>query len=214
MTEQSERLWALDMDKRARLLDPAEDEFIAHGYEGASLNRILASAKMSKGQAYYYISGKSDLYLAVCRRRFGPLFDFANQQTESLFVASDYWLAIEGLIAGLSEHLARNEKLSALALSVYGSASATNSLLPLSEQLNGVIERIIEIGQNAGEIRTDVPKGLIMEMLKGLIRSIDKWFALNSQSLTQEETEQAFHQTLNMVENLVKPTMGRAHHAE
>ena len=214
MTEQSERFWALDMDKRARLLDPAEDEFIAHGYEGASLNRILASAKMSKGQAYYYISGKSDLYLAVCRRRFGPLFDFANQQTESLFVASDYWLAIEGLIAGLSEHLARNEKLSALALSVYGSASATNSLLPLSERLNGVIERIIEIGQNAGEIRTDVPKGLIMEMLKGLIRSIDKWFALNSQSLTQEETEQAFHQTLNMVENLVKPTMGRADHVE
>ncbi len=36
--------------------------FVAHGYVGASLNRILDDAGISKGAAYYYFDDKADLY--------------------------------------------------------------------------------------------------------------------------------------------------------
>lgn len=205
MNEQSDRLWNLTEEKRARLLDPAEAEFIDHGFERASMNRILATAKMSKGQAYYYITGKSDLYLAVCTRSFAPLFDYADARTKKLADVPDFWIGVEALAGGLAEFLAGDEKLSALALGVYGSTSATESLAPLAVKLDEILERIIRLGQASGEIRTDLPEGLIVAVLKGLTRSIDRWFALNAPSLSPHEMELASRGTFEMVRNLVRP---------
>lgn len=43
----------------------ALEEFIEHGYEQASINRILDAAGMSKGQFYYHFGSKEALYLAL-----------------------------------------------------------------------------------------------------------------------------------------------------
>lgn len=205
MTEQTDRLWSLSDEKRSRLLDPAEAEFIAHGFERASVNRILATAEMSKGQAYYYITSKSDLYLAVCTRCFAPLFDYAHTQTNELADAPDFWIGVETLAGGLAGFLAGDEKLTALALSVYGSTQATESLAPLAAKLDETLERIIRLGQTSGEIRTDLPEGLIIAIMKGLTRSIDRWFALNASTLSPQEMEHASRGTFEMIRNLVKP---------
>ena len=45
----------------------AAREFGEHGFEGASLNHILAEAGVSKGAAYYYFEGKADLFAAAAR---------------------------------------------------------------------------------------------------------------------------------------------------
>ncbi len=205
MTEQSERLWALSEEKRARLLEPAEAEFIKHGYGDASLNRILANAKMSKGQAYYYITGKSDLYLAVCTRDFSPLLEFARKQTKMLRLTSDYWIGVENLAGDLVQWLNANEKVAALALTVYGSASAMECLGSLTAQLDAILEDIIQIGQDAGEVRTDLPDGLVRDMLKALARGVDRWFALNAPSLAPAEMASASKGTFEMIRNLVRP---------
>ncbi len=52
----------LPEEKRERILEAAAKEFVAHGYEGASLNQILAEAGISKGAAYYYFDDKADVY--------------------------------------------------------------------------------------------------------------------------------------------------------
>ncbi|MGH1329989.1 MAG: TetR/AcrR family transcriptional regulator [Paracoccaceae bacterium] len=205
MTEQSERLWALSEEKRARLLNPAEAEFIKHGYAEASLNRILANAKMSKGQAYYYITGKPDLYLAICTRDFSPFLDFARKQTKRLRHTSDYWIGVEDLAGDLVQWLNANEKVAALALTVYGSASAMECLGPLTAQLDTILEEIILIGQDAGEVRTDLPDGLVRDMLKALARGVDRWFALNASSLSPSEMAYASKGSFQMIRNLVRP---------
>lgn len=209
MTEQSERLWKLPEKKRARLLDPAEAEFIEHGFEGASLNRILAGAKMSKGQAYYYITGKADLYLALCTRDFSPLLALAQDQVKTLHKASDFWADVEKLAGDLVQRLVENEGVSALALTVYGSASAMECLVPLTAQLDTILEDIIQKGQDAGKIRTDIPSGLIRDMLKALARAVDRWFALNAPSLPQPEMAHASRGVFEMIRNLVRPMSER-----
>lgn len=54
-----------EFEHRERLRRSAIEEFVAHGYERASINRILAAAGMSKGQFYHHFGGKEGLYLAL-----------------------------------------------------------------------------------------------------------------------------------------------------
>ncbi len=55
----------LDFEHGQELFNTALEEFIAHGYEQASLNTILETADMSKGQFYYYFKNKEELYLTL-----------------------------------------------------------------------------------------------------------------------------------------------------
>ena len=59
------RFARLTAAKRERIMEAAAKEFAAHGYEGATLNRILVEAGISKGAAYYYFDDKADLYLTA-----------------------------------------------------------------------------------------------------------------------------------------------------
>jgi len=208
MTERLEKLWRLTAEKRARLLDPALEEFSAFGYDAASLNRILANANMSKGQAYYYIAGKSDLYLAVCTRAFSPSLSYAAHQAKALRGSTEYWGAVEAMAGALAEKLAADETASALALTVYDSQSAMECLTPLAVQLDAILDDIIQAGQDAGEIRTDLPEGLVRQVIKAVVRSVDKWFALNGATLSAQELATAMQGTFEMIRNMLQPMAG------
>lgn len=57
-----------DFEHRDDLIEVAVNEFVTRGYDDASINRILATAGMSKGQFYYHFGSKEDLYLALVER--------------------------------------------------------------------------------------------------------------------------------------------------
>ncbi len=50
---------------RRRILAAAKQEFAGHGFEGARVDRIAASAEINKAMLYYYFGDKEALYLAV-----------------------------------------------------------------------------------------------------------------------------------------------------
>lgn len=59
------RFQRLDPAAQATFLDVARAHFARDGRDGASLNRIIADAGLSKTSAYNYFDGKDDLYAAV-----------------------------------------------------------------------------------------------------------------------------------------------------
>jgi AcrR family transcriptional regulator len=61
---------------RALLLEVAASEFLAHGYNGTSLERVAELAGFSKGAVYGNFAGKEELCLAVLESQF-----FAQLQT-------------------------------------------------------------------------------------------------------------------------------------
>jgi AcrR family transcriptional regulator len=61
---------------RALLLEVAASEFLAHGYNGTSLDRVAELAGFSKGAVYGNFAGKEELCLAVLENQF-----FAQLQT-------------------------------------------------------------------------------------------------------------------------------------
>ena len=53
----------LPEDKRTLICRAAIDEFAAHSFEQASVNRIVAGAGIAKGSFYQYFENKEDLFL-------------------------------------------------------------------------------------------------------------------------------------------------------
>lgn len=54
---------------RAALLDAAAKVFASHGYGGASLDRIVQTAGLSKGTLYWHFASKEELFLALVEER-------------------------------------------------------------------------------------------------------------------------------------------------
>src|SRR5215216_4047958 len=83
--------------KRELLLDMAAREFAIHGYEQASLNRILEQAQMSKGAAYYYFEDKGDLFYTVIQHVAGRLGLAELNVDLAALTAKSFWPAVAEL---------------------------------------------------------------------------------------------------------------------
>ncbi|MGV9414005.1 TetR/AcrR family transcriptional regulator [Nocardia sp. NPDC003693] len=59
----------------ARIVDAAERVLIAHGYDGASTNRIAETAGISPGSLYQYFPNKDAVVAAVIERYTGAVAD-------------------------------------------------------------------------------------------------------------------------------------------
>ena len=64
---------AAGADREARLLRAAVRAFAAHGYEGASVRAICASAESNVAAVKYYFGDKAGLYAAAIRSAVGSL---------------------------------------------------------------------------------------------------------------------------------------------
>ncbi len=64
--------------KRPAILDAAVGEFLANGFEGASMDRIAARAGVSKRTVYDHYSSKDGLVRAIARERLPRPEDFAD----------------------------------------------------------------------------------------------------------------------------------------
>jgi AcrR family transcriptional regulator len=56
---------------RDRVLIAARREFAAHGFAGASVDRIAAAARLNKAMIYYHFRSKAELYREILRDMFG-----------------------------------------------------------------------------------------------------------------------------------------------
>ena len=84
------RFEKLPAEKRVRILEAAGREFAAHGYEGASIQRISEQAGISKGAVYYHFEDKVDLYVTVVRHYSQLLQRDSGFSLETL-TAETYW---------------------------------------------------------------------------------------------------------------------------
>lgn len=64
-----------DKGVRDRLLDSAEELFCEHGFDGASIREIAASADCNIASVNYYFGGKEKLYREVWRRHLMIMLD-------------------------------------------------------------------------------------------------------------------------------------------
>ena len=172
------RFYKLNEDKQKRILDNALEEFVAHGFENASLNTIIAKSEISKGSFYYYFEDKIDLFVTVLRSQ----IDIVQMIEQSGLLACDeaqmFWQNIERMIQG-SIHAATAQphfvKLGMLFHQLDEKTKQQGQMAIFMEELVDVVTRMIEHGQKVGAIRNDMPTQVILQLWFAIDAVIDNW---------------------------------------
>lgn len=200
-----DRLLALSPERQAQLLDPAEAEFAAHGFEAASLNRILAAADMSKGQAYYYVADKADLYRAVVERALGRLVTRLDVRLPDPANADEFWAGIAAFLETLTVALQEDRRMAELGRSIYEGPQTQAALAEPMAQIRAEMARLVILGQSVGAVRDDLPQSLLVGVLFAAAREIDRWFAEHWQELSPDEALHLNAETLGLLRAIAAP---------
>lgn len=171
------RFYKLPEDKRRALLDAAAAEFAAHGYEGASLNGILAATGISKGAFYYYFEDKADLFATVVEE-----IEDAQERALSLapeeLTRENFWPRLKSRAAMSFEALAEKPWLVDLGRAFHAIPQRLREegrLAEVSDRVEANLVRYIERGQEVGAVRADLPAGLLYKLVIALDRVFAEW---------------------------------------
>jgi AcrR family transcriptional regulator len=161
------------------ILRAALDEFAAHGFHDASLNRVIEAAGISKGSMYYYFDGKEDLFAHVARVEFERLFDAVGPFALPTEPGPDaFWSAVERYYRDSATGLAAHPKLAALVrgwLAASDNPALARAQHEVEEAIMPWIESVLAVGQAGGAVRTDLPSSLLIAVALGMGRAMDTW---------------------------------------
>ncbi len=165
---------------RARLVENAFREIYAHGYAGASLNRILASSGVTKGALYHHFKNKADLLHAVIdeaiqpmvvERWLGPLQE-SDDPIRTLAESTRTMMA-----EATPEEMCCGCPLNNLTQELAGvDEDFRKHLDGIADDWRAGIRAAFERGQKAGNIRKDVNAAAVASLVfatyQGLIGSV------------------------------------------
>ena len=142
---------------RAKILEAARNEFVAHGLSGARVDRIAANSGVNKNLIYHYFGSKDALYLAVLEGIYAELR--ARQQDQDLRNLAPVE-GIKELVRHTFDHFVATPELIRL-MSVenihFGQyLKRSQSTKPLYRGLLDTIQTLLKRGQAEGLFRADV----------------------------------------------------------
>jgi AcrR family transcriptional regulator len=195
--------------KQEAILQAAAKEFARVGYAGASLNRILLAAGVSKGSFYYYFDDKADLACTVllwAYRDVIALFDRITLPERP----EDFWDTIErfsneslelaerapdprDLLSRLSHAVANDRELEARAVKVLVKAAET-------------WEALLTRGQALGVVRVDLPVRTMIDMFTAIKESLLREFTANNHIVGPDEWKQMGELLLDLFRRVCSPT--------
>lgn len=152
---------------RERLLDEMTALVERQGFRPTSVNDVLQAAGIKKGTLYYHFPGKDELGLAVLERAASEFLAFLDSTLtgptpmdaiESFFKAAFKRHSRTGFVGGC---LWGN---TALEMSD-SSPVYTEFVQKVFDEWIGRVERVIRLGQEAGQIRTDRSAGELARMV-------------------------------------------------
>src|SRR5689334_11002717 len=161
------------------ILRAALEEFAAHGFHGASLNRVIEAAGISKGSMYYYFDGKEDLFAHVVRVEFEGLLAVVGPVDLPAELGPDaFWSAVESYYLDIVPSLAARPQLAALVrgwIAASDIAAVARAEEEMEQEILPWIDRVLAAGHASGAVRTDLPSGLLIAVAVGMGRAMDTW---------------------------------------
>lgn len=125
-------------ERRREIVEAASRCFVEHGFEGASMHRIIAATGLSAGALYNHFPSKQELVLASARAALGRVLDPAEDEGGSGGGPAEW-------VAGLLERLAADPAATRLLLITWGGAVSEPALAAVAgEHLGRVRDRVEE----------------------------------------------------------------------
>lgn len=193
-------------EKRAAILDAAAAEIAECGLGGASINRVIAKAGMSKSSFYHYFEGKDDLYGAVAQRALDQLLE-AMVVPGLPGTPEEYWAAWEAMYRGFLDRQLADPVLAALnwsAIQARADGTAHPALEVLARQMRQWLSALIARGQALGAVRTDLPQDLLMDATFGMLEGGDRWFATHWDEMSADGVADAAARIVRLLRDLTE----------
>ena len=201
------RFERLSEKKRIRILNAAAQEFAAHGYETASLNRILETAAISKGAAYYYFDDKADLYDTTLDHCLQELAATLPQEVDHVG-AERFWSHVAAFYR--QQYASFSERPWILRMAKSGGrappeAPAEGAQAEPKVSVQGILVRIMARGQALGTVRQDLPEELLRSLAIAVDAAHDQWLYDRWADLSLSGIAAASEQVTDSLQRLLAP---------
>lgn len=197
----------LSSEKRERILEAAAQEFATYGYAQASLNRILETAAISKGAAYYYFDDKADVYLTAVRHYGRTVLESINLDLSTL-TTENYWEAVTELYRQQFTAFADRPwilgllKSSGLSLD---ELAADEQLAAMLQEVGQMMATFLQHGQSLGMVRRDLADELLGALVTAVDDAHDRWLFGRTEALSEAELHNAAAQMSDLLRRLLTP---------
>lgn len=195
----------LEPERQQRLYESAADEFAAHGYEAASLNRILEHSGMSKSSLYYYFNDKADLFSTVIERAVVFLLKEVGGLDVASLNAENYWSELEEFyrrsIVAANTHT-WYVKLGRAFYRLRANSRANNPVHALMHAAHHWVETVVNRGQELGVVRTDLPRSMLVDAIMGMGEALDYWMVAHWDEFDADERIKIVEMQMGMVRRL------------
>lgn len=153
---------------RRRLLEAATQCFARRGYDGVTVDEVVAKAKINKRMVYHYFGNKEGLYLEVLREVFGRL---ESVEIAAIGEGIDVTEAIRAVLRSYFEFLSDNPEFVKLLQWENLNEGRFIRAHPDILTKNPVVDRLSEIlrkGQEAGIFRDNVEVRQLLILMIGV----------------------------------------------
>ncbi|MEL6348663.1 MAG: TetR/AcrR family transcriptional regulator [Myxococcota bacterium] len=169
------RFYKLTDERRRAVLDTAAAEFAAHGYHDASINRVQAKLKVSKGAFYYWFDDKEDLFIETISSRLADMSSSVGGILQGAVQPGRYWPQVEDGIRGVFRYaLAHPQSIALIKAASALPPDTSPRMAALWQRGTDAIARIIEEGQQRELIRTDLPSSLLSNLTFAVGEACDR----------------------------------------
>ena len=162
---------SIDEYLQTRILDVSKEEFGAHGYEGASYNKIIQKIGISKGSVYYYFENKEDLFLTcfLDEARLAGMLSFEMNKLSEVVDHDVYWDSIKMISSQQWNDVLHHPLFMSLMRQLVSLGSDHPIFRKLNAECDGLSEygelmSLLEHGVQIGAIRDDVPLNVLIRM--------------------------------------------------
>jgi AcrR family transcriptional regulator len=201
------RFYKLAEDKRAAILAAAKSEFAERGFDGASYNRIIELAGLSKGAMYYYFDDKLDLYVTVLEEVLEVMFG-AMGFAEGWQPEGDFWDAVRDMSLEAWVFAVEHPELAALWKGVGAlprEARNQGRLGELYDRFRNFARSLLQAGQAQGQVRTDRSLDLLVEVTTALDEALDFWLIEHLDEVADDPAEEVVDMVLDFWRRLLRP---------
>jgi AcrR family transcriptional regulator len=201
------RFLSLPPARRAAILDAAGSELAAHGFEKASINRVIERAGISKGAFYYYFDDKRDLFLATLRDA-GERAVAALRPPPPAPDARALWDALDTLYERIARFFASEPALAGLLKAAF-SPSAGPAVAELVAEYTGRARQsfrsLLAAGVALGAVRGDLPVDLLADLVLASGEAHDAWALAHWDELGEDGLARSSRQLLDLHARLAAP---------
>jgi AcrR family transcriptional regulator len=171
-------------ETRQRIVSIAVDLFRQQGFEATTMEQIAAAVDIAKGTLYHYFPVKEAILSAYIRRSFQEKNPQRIQHLQTLpdTHARMTFMLLE-LISGVQAQRVIFEKFFTYQLTQILSLNKPEVGRSGIEQLE---TEIIRMGQKDGEIREDIPLGMLEDLVDFIFIEVAKQFYLSPQAFDAE----------------------------